>query len=74
MKYTARKAANMAKVVTCPICGAQFETSRPNKKYCSFSCREAGRKLQRMKWDEANPHYSTDYMKKYRTAQKDGKL
>lgn len=64
----------MAKKVTCAICGAEFETARPNKKYCSFSCREAGRKLQRMKWDGKNPHYSRDYMKQYRTAQKEGKL
>ena len=62
----------MAKLVKCPICGAEFETSRPNKKYCSFTCREAGRKLQRMKWDGENPHYSTEYMKGYRAAKKKG--
>lgn len=62
----------MAKTVTCPICGAEFETNRPNKKYCSFTCKEAGRQLRRMKWEAKNPHYSTEYMKKYRTAQKEG--
>ena len=62
----------MAKNVTCPICGAQFETSRPNKKYCSFSCKEAGRKLRRMKWEHDNPHYNAEYMKKYRAAQRKG--
>ncbi len=56
----------MAKVVKCLICGKDFETSRPNKKYCSFSCKEAGRTLRRMKWDEQNPKYSTSYMQKYR--------
>lgn len=60
----------MAKIVRCQICGKIFETSRPNKKYCSFSCKEAGRKLQRMKWAEENPHYNAEYMKKYRAAQK----
>ena len=60
----------MAKVVTCPICGAEFETNRPNKKYCSFTCKEAGRQLWRMKWEAENPHYNTEYMKKYRTARK----
>ena len=63
---------NMAKVITCPMCGKQFETSRPNKKYCCFSCKDAGRRLQRMKWETKNPHYITTYMKKYRTARKKG--
>ena len=62
----------MAKAITCPICGTEFETSRPNKKYCSYTCKEAGRKLKRMKWEAANPHYSAKYMKEYRAAQKNG--
>ena len=60
----------MAKVVTCPICGAEFETSRPNKKYCSFTCKEAGAKLRRMKWEDKNPHYNTTYMQQYRAERK----
>lgn len=56
----------MLKKVTCPICGAVFETNRPNKKYCSFSCKEAGAKLRRMKWEDSNPDYNKDYMKQYR--------
>lgn len=58
------------KNVICPMCGRQFETNKPNKKYCSFSCREAGRKLQRMKWDAQNPDYNAEYMRGYRAAQK----
>lgn len=60
----------MAKVVICPICGAEFETSRPNKKYCSFTCKEAGRQLRRMKWEAENLGYSKNYMREYRAAQK----
>jgi len=60
----------MAKVVLCPICGAKFETSRPNKKYCSFTCKEAGAKLRRMKWEDKNPHYNTTYMQQYRAERK----
>lgn len=56
----------MLKKVTCPICGAEFETSRANKKYCSFSCREAGAKLRRMKWEDRHPNYNRNYMKAYR--------
>lgn len=56
----------MGKFVTCRICGAQFETSRPNKRYCSFICKEAGRKLRRMEWEEANPDYNKEYMRYYR--------
>lgn len=50
----------------CIICGRNFETNKPNKKYCSFTCKEAGRLLQRMKWEDANPQYNTEYMRKYR--------
>lgn len=60
----------MGKVVKCVICGRQFETARPNKKYCSFSCREAGRKLQRLKWEDEHPNYITKYMQKYRHSKK----
>ena len=56
------------KLVTCEICRKQFETQRPNKKYCSFSCKEAGRKLRRMVWDADHPGYSREYMKEYRAA------
>lgn len=56
----------MAKTVICPICGAKFETRRPNKKYCSFSCKEASVKLRRMRWDNQNPNYYREYMKQYR--------
>ena len=63
----------MAKKIKCYICGAEFETIRPNKKYCSFTCKEAGRKLQRMKWDAAHPNYNATYMQNYRTLQKNEK-
>lgn len=61
----------MAKIIKCPICGQEFVTYRPNKKYCSFTCKEAGHRLQRMKWNEANKGYNTKYMRLYRTAQKE---
>ena len=56
----------MAKIVKCSICGKEFETSRPNKKYCSFVCREAGTKLTRLNWDNRHAGYMTSYMKNYR--------
>ena len=56
----------MIRTVTCPICGTQFETNRPNKKYCSPTCKEEGRQQQLMKWAEEHPRYSTNYMRKYR--------
>jgi len=61
----------MAKVVICPICGRSFETSKPNKKYCSFTCKEAGNKLRRMVWRNTHPHYDAAYMKKYRAERKE---
>lgn len=56
----------MQKKIICPICGAQFETSRPNKKYCSFTCKAAGAKVKRIKWENENPDYIKNYMKQYR--------
>lgn len=58
------------KQIICPICGLKFETNRPNKKYCSFSCKEAGRFKQRMKWEAENPGYINGYMKEYRERKK----
>ena len=60
----------MAKEVICPMCGAKFKTGRPNKKYCCFVCKEAGARLQRMKWKDENPDYYKDYMQQYRTERK----
>ena len=69
-RYQKKKGLNMSKMIKCAICGTAFETSRPNKKYCSFSCKEAGAKLRRMNWEDLNPDYNRDYMKKYRAKNK----
>lgn len=53
----------------CPVCGAEFETAKPNKKYCSISCREAGTMARRLQWETENKSYQADYMRKYRAEQ-----
>lgn len=58
---------------TCPICGKHFSTSRPNKKYCSFTCKAAGHIVMRMKWEEAHPNYHAEYMRQKRKAQRETK-
>ena len=58
----------MAKLVKCPICGKNFMTALPNKKYCSFTCKEAGNKVQYMKWKDEHPDYAKNYMKEQRKA------
>ena len=55
----------MNKIKKCAICGKEFETTKPNKKYCSLSCKEAGKRLQRMKWEHENPDYNREYMREY---------
>lgn len=60
------------KVVTCPMCGREFLTEKPNKKYCNFTCKEASQKVRRMKWQADNPDYYRDYMQKYRKDRKEG--
>lgn len=63
----------MEKIIKCAICGAVFKTNKPRRKYCSFSCKEAGAKLQRMKWEDKNPNYVKEYMRKYRKKGQDSK-
>lgn len=58
------------KKIMCPICGTEFETNKPNKKYCSLTCKEAGQKLRRMNWKDNNPHYIAEYMRNYRAEKK----
>ena len=60
------------RTIKCIICGQPFETSKPNKKYCSFSCRIAAENLRRMKRKEADPEYNKNYMRQYRQRQKEG--
>lgn len=62
------------KKIECPICGKVFETERHNKKYCCLSCQAAGKKLQRMKWDDNHKGYSANYMRTYRKREKNGDL
>lgn len=59
------------KIKKCIICGASFDTNKPNKKYCSFVCKEAGAKLKRLKWNDKNPGYITSYMQQYRKEKKE---
>ncbi|MBQ4467072.1 MAG: hypothetical protein II918_02520 [Firmicutes bacterium] len=56
----------MAREIECPICGRVFETTKPNKRYCSFICREAGRNLKRLQWEDSHPGYNAEYAKEYR--------
>lgn len=63
----------MEKIIKCPICGIEFKTEKPRRKYCSFSCKEAGAKLQRMKWEDKNPDYVRKYMQEYRRKERTAK-
>lgn len=58
------------RTVNCPICGRSFETARPNKKYCSLVCREAGKQLKRICWEKKNPTYNHDYFQEHKKAKK----
>lgn len=60
----------MSKIVTCGICGRSFETNKPNKKYCSLSCREAAAKVRRLEWEDRNPGYNMKYQREYRQRNK----
>lgn len=63
--------ADKMKTVICPICGKVLQTDKPNKKYCSFACKEAGQKVLRLKWEARNAHYMKEYMKEYRRREKE---
>lgn len=61
----------MERIIKCRICGKEFTTRWPNRKYCSLSCRDAGERLRRMKWTAANPDYYTTY-RRQTDQEKDG--
>jgi hypothetical protein len=56
----------------CLICGKEFATSRPNKKYCCLICKEAAKKFKRLQWEEGKSDYMRQYMRQYRAKQKQG--
>lgn len=58
------------RIVKCPICGKEFETARPNKKYCSLICREAGKQLKRIYWENENPNYNAAYYQEHKQRDK----
>ena len=59
------------KQVICPICKKTFTTEKPNKRFCSFSCKEAGARYRRMLWQDKNPDYMAAYMRDYRAKKKE---
>lgn len=60
------------KTVKCSICGRTFKTNRPNKKYCSFICKEAGRIVSRHKWEADHPGYNAEYARARRAKAREG--
>lgn len=57
---------NGSRTVKCLLCGAEFETTAPNVKYCSIGCKENGRKAKREIWERSNEGYYKEYEKKRR--------
>lgn len=55
-----RIASYMNIVKKCPICGAEFTTEAPRKKYCSTACRRAGEKAVRAAWVQKSGHREKD--------------
>ena len=56
----------MEHIKICAVCGKEFTTERPNKKYCGMFCQASGRKLKRIMWEDRHAHYMTEYMREYR--------
>ena len=61
----------MERVIICPICLKRITTNQPRKKYCSASCKEAGRKITRKLWIEKEPERIRLYMREYRKRKKE---
>lgn len=53
-----------SKPITCRICGAEFEQTAPNQKYCCIICAAVGRKQKRKEWEESHPGYNALYAAK----------
>ena len=50
-------------VKKCPICGAEFTTEAPRKKYCSTACRRAGERAVRAAWVQKSGHREKDRLR-----------
>lgn len=57
----------------CPVCGVEFETERPNKRYCSYTCRDINDKARRMQWQADHPDYYANYLRQYREKKRNEK-
>lgn len=42
------------RLIACQICGKPFMTDQPNKRYCSYVCAEAAKRIKRAKWEQAH--------------------
>ncbi len=47
----------------CNVCGTDFYSNNARARYCSASCKTAGRQEKRKKWEQANPDYMKNYMR-----------
>lgn len=58
----------------CKMCGNEFVSDAPNRKYCCALCMYAAKKYNRMKFLKKHPHYNRDYKRKrkYEKGYKDG--
>lgn len=55
---------------TCEICGKEFETVKPNAKFCSPKCQKAGRKVYRLKWQQENNYNAKEREKRAKSREK----
>lgn len=51
---------------TCAICGREFLARTPIGKYCCVECRAQGTIAVAAEWRKRNPHYHSEYMRRYR--------
>ena len=56
--------------LVCPICGREFETNAPNRKYCGTDCAKIAQARRKKHWLDNNYEYNKmrqrEYQRKYR--------
>lgn len=61
VEETERKPEKKPIKKTCSICGKEFETISPRKKYCSVECKKVGAVQSTQRWRERHPERIQQY-------------
>lgn len=53
------------KKLICPICGTEFESTVPNRKYCSKDCAKTAQSIRQKRWIKDNYEHHKSHQREY---------